>query len=76
MAVKKYNMAVKTGTYMQNGEEKNRWENIGAIFQGDHGHYAVMNRTFNPAGVPNPDNRDTIMVSLFEPNNNQDDPGY
>lgn len=51
---------------MQNGEEKNRWENIGAVFQGEHGHYAVLNRTFNPAGVPNPDNRDTLIVSLFD----------
>jgi hypothetical protein len=26
-----------------------------------------MKRTFNPAGVPNPENRDTIVVSMFAP---------
>jgi hypothetical protein len=29
--------------------------------------YILLNRTFNPAGLPNPDNRSTIIVSLFEP---------
>lgn len=67
MSKKRYDLAVKTGTYMKDGEEKNRYQNIGAVFQGDNGFYMVLDRTFNPAGVPNPDNRDGVIVSMFEP---------
>lgn len=65
---KTYDLAVKTGTYKdKNGEQKNRYENIGTVVEGDNGPYIIMKRTFNPAGVPNPENRDTIVVSMFAP---------
>lgn len=67
MANKKYDLAVKTGEYQSNGETKNRYENIGAVMTGDNGPYLMLKRTFNPAGVPNPDNRDSVLVSCFEP---------
>ena len=52
-------LAVKVG-------EKN-WVNIGCIIEKDDGgKFMIMNRTFNPAGVPNPDNRDTLIVSMFD----------
>ena len=38
--------------------------------QGDNGPYMIMDRTFNPAGVPNPENRENFIVSLFEPRDN------
>lgn len=65
---KKYDVAVKTGEYTdRNGEKKNRYENVGAVMQGDNGPYIMLKRTFNPAGVPGQDNRDTVLLSLFEP---------
>lgn len=65
---KTYDLAVKTGSYKdKNGEQKNRYENIGTVVEGDNGPYIIMKRTFNPAGVPNPENRDTIVVSMFAP---------
>jgi hypothetical protein len=67
MATKKYDLAVKTGTYISNGQEKGRYENIGSVFQGDNGPFLVLKRTFNPAGVPNPDDKDSVIVSCFEP---------
>ena len=67
MTTKKYDLAVKTGSYQVNGEPKNRYENIGSVMQGDNGPFLIMKRTFNPAGVPNPDNKDSIIVSCFEP---------
>jgi hypothetical protein len=67
MATKKYDLAVKTGSYMKDGEEKGRYENVGSIWQGDNGHYLVLKRTFNPAGVPFKDGSDSIFVSMFEP---------
>ncbi|WP_191058439.1 hypothetical protein [Geminicoccus harenae] len=67
---KKYDLAVKTGTYQKDGETKNRYENIGAVFQGDDGPFIVLKRSFNPAGVPFKEGSDSIMVSCFAPKDN------
>lgn len=68
MATKKYDLAVKTGSYTnRDGEEKNRYENIGSVWQGDNGLYIVLKRSFNPAGVPFREGSDSIFVSCFEP---------
>ncbi len=65
---KLYDLAVKVGTYQKDGQEKGRYENIGAVMEKDDGgRMILMKRTFNPAGVPNPDNRDNIIVSMFAP---------
>jgi len=68
-ATKTYDLAVKIGTYTdRQGNEKGRWKNIGSVLQmDDGGKVLLIDRTFNPAGVPNPDNRDSVMVSLFPP---------
>lgn len=59
-------LAVKTGTYQKGGETKNRYENIGSVFQDDNGgEFMTLKRTFNPAGVPNPDGKDSIIISKF-----------
>ena len=71
MAQKLYDLVVKTGEYQSNGETKARYENIGSVMKGDNGQFAIMKRTFNPAGVPNPDGKDSIIVSMFEPKSNQ-----
>lgn len=50
------------------GQEKTQWENIGAIFKNEEGKsFISIKRTFNPAGVINPDNKDSIIVSMFDP---------
>ena len=68
MAHKLYDVTVKTGSYTDaQGQPKGRYENIGVMMQGDNGPYLMLRRTFNPAGVPNEDNRDTVLCSLFEP---------
>lgn len=66
---KLYDLAVKTSSYTdKSGNEKGKYANVGSIMQKDDGgKFILMNRTFNPAGVPNPDNRDSIIVSMFEP---------
>lgn len=68
MAAKKVkDIAVKTGEYQKDGQTKGRYENIGSIFKSDDGGtFLLMKRTFNPAGVPNPDNRDTVLISVFD----------
>lgn len=64
-------LKVKTGEYTnQAGEKKGRWEDVGAIMQGDNGKFIMLKRTFNPAGVPNPDGRDSVLISMFDPKDN------
>ena len=74
---KLYDLAVKTGTYEKDGETKNRYENVGSVMEKDDGgKFIFLNRTFNPAGVPNPDNRSNVILSMFknEPKNDDDVP--
>lgn len=68
MAKKIMDIAVKVGEYEdEHGEWKGRYENVGSLMEGDDGEFLILKRTFNPAGVPNPDNRDSLIMSLFEP---------
>ena len=66
MAKKTHDLAVKVGTYQKDGQEKNRYQNVGAVIEGDRGPYILLDRYFNPAGVPNPDNRANVIVSMFD----------
>jgi len=34
----------------------------------------LLNKTFNPAGIPGDPNKDSILLSLFEPRDRQDNP--
>ena len=68
---KLYDAVVKTGEYVDDqGNTKGRYENVGSVMQGDNGMFLILKRTFNPAGLPNPENKDSAIVSFFEPNNN------
>jgi hypothetical protein len=64
---KLYDLAVKTGSYEKNGETKNKYENIGAIMEGENGKFIFIKRTFNPAGVEVQPGRSDIIVSMFAP---------
>jgi hypothetical protein len=68
MSKKIKNLCVATSKYTnRDGQEKTNWLNIGAIIQKDDGgKFMIMNRTFNPAGIPNPENKDTFIVSMFD----------
>lgn len=68
MTKKIKDLAVKVGTYESNGKTKNRYVNVGLVLQKDDGgEFILINRTFNPAGVPNPDGKDTVLISAFDP---------
>ncbi len=63
-------LAVKVGEYddRASGQKKARWHNVGAVMEDDNGgQYIMLDRYFNPAGVPNPDNRGTVLLSMFDP---------
>ncbi|MGL4756471.1 MAG: hypothetical protein ACRCXB_29300 [Aeromonadaceae bacterium] len=66
-------LAVKVGSYTDGqGQEKGRYQNVGSLMRSDDGNeFIVLNRWFNPAGVPNPENRDSVLISCFEPKQQQ-----
>lgn len=69
-AQKIMDITVKTGEYQdpQSGMTKGRYQNVGSLMLGDDGRqFIILDRTFNLAGVPNPQNRPSVILSLFEP---------
>jgi len=69
-------LACKVGSYMKDGQEKGKYVDVGVLMQGqDGGMFVLLNTTFNPAGVPNLENKESILVSVFTDNqNNQQQP--
>lgn len=74
MAVKKFDISVVTGSYVDhNGNPKKQYKTVGAVFDGEFGLFATLDRSFNPAGIPT--DRDSIMLSFFEPKPRQSSGG-
>jgi single-stranded DNA-binding protein len=73
MARKKFDLAVKTGSYTdRDGKQKSRYQNIGVVMQGDDGgHYALLDPLINLAAVPREPGKDRVMVSMFTPKDDQ-----
>ena len=65
-------LAVKTGSYTdRDGNTKGRYKNVGSLMESEDGSkFILLDTTFNPAGVPNPDNRDNVLISIFEMKDN------
>ena len=70
---KLYDLGVKVSSYKdKNGDNKAKWENIGAVFKTEDGSvFMSLKATFNPAAIKRKDNDENILVSMF--NNNNDD---
>lgn len=71
MSTKKiYDLTIKNGEYTNsNGETKGRYINIGAVMQKDDGgKFIILDRHINLAGFPNPENRGSVIVSMFDVN--------
>lgn len=69
MATRKtHDLAVKVGEYTNaQGEKKNRYQNVGAVMQGDNGQFIMLAKWFNPAGVVDSRGGESILLSMFEP---------
>ena len=66
MARKVHDLAVVVGTYMKDGQEKKRYQNIGVMMESDQGgRFLILEPWFNPAGVPHEAGKG-IMVSMFD----------
>ena len=70
---KKFNLAVKTGEYQKDGQTKGRYQNIGAIMEGEKGSFILLDKTFNPAGIQ--DGKNSVLIHMFE-EKKQDGPSF
>ena len=69
------NLKCKVGSYEKDVQAKGKYVDVGVLMQGqDGGMFVLLNTTFNPAGVPNPENKESILVSVFTDNNQQGQP--
>lgn len=64
-------LAIASGTYTdRNGNEKTRWESVGALWEADCKRmFVTLKRTFAPAGIPvdaNGTNRDNVIINVFD----------
>ena len=70
-------LVVSTGTYVDNqGQTKHRYKNVGSMMQNENGVFLILDRTFNPAGLPNPDNKEGCFVSCFDIKERSKQPQY
>lgn len=65
---KRYDVVARVGSYTDSsGQEKGRFENVGAVIMNQNGGFnLLLKKTFNPAGLAEPD-KECIILSLFEP---------
>jgi hypothetical protein len=63
-----HDLKVRVGEYVdREGNKKGRYVDVGKVFRDDNGgEFIAINRTFNPAGVPNPQGKDMVSISRFE----------
>lgn len=67
-----YDIVVKCGEYQgKDGEMKARWQTVGAMLEGDKGPFLMLAKWFNPAGVPDARGGESLLLSLFEPKQDQ-----
>lgn len=72
---KKYDCVVKGREYQDaSGQTKCEWINVGVMMDGEKGPYLMLNRHINLAGFPNPDNRTSVLVAMFDPKDKQNAP--
>lgn len=63
-----YDIVAKVGEYQgKDGETKARWQTVGAVIEGDKGPFMLLEKWFNPAGVPDARGGSAVMLSLFSP---------
>ena len=69
---KLYDVVARVGSYTDaNGQEKGRFQNVGAIIQNSNGgQNLLLAKWFNPAGLAE-EGKESIILSLFAPQQNQ-----
>lgn len=68
----KMNLVVKNGSYTtRDGKEKHRYLTIGQLHDGQNGEYITLDAHINLAALPRKDGDTRVMVSLYEPRDEQ-----
>jgi hypothetical protein len=65
----RHELCAIVGTYRDaQGNEKKKWQKVGIEMETDQGgRFILLDRWFNPAGIPDPEGRGNVMLSLFDP---------
>jgi len=64
----RHDLCVVVGTFRVGDQEKKKWQKVGVEMEtAEGGRFILLDRWFNPAGVPDPENRGNVMLSLFDP---------
>lgn len=65
---KVFDVVARIGSYTDaNGQEKGKFQNVGAIIQNSNGGMnLLLAKWFNPAGLAE-DGKESVILSLFEP---------
>lgn len=58
-------VAVVVGSYKKDGEDKFKWKTVGQLIESNGKQYVMLDKTFNPAGVPTREGSDQITLSFF-----------
>lgn len=65
---KLYDVSVKTGSYLKDGQVKNKYETVGAIMESKNGgKFMLLKASFNPAAIQRKEGDDNILLSLYPP---------
>ena len=61
-------LTVITGSYTDSsGQSKNRYRNVGSVMRNEDGsNFLLLDRAFNPAGVPFKQGSDQIIINIFD----------
>lgn len=69
---KKYDAVIAVGSYTDAaGNPKKRYLNIGAVMESEHGPYLLLDAhilSMQVFALANKERRDSVLVSLFDPN--------
>lgn len=70
-------LAVREYQDRNTGETKKAYKNVGALMQNeeDGSYFILLDRTFNPAGAPSKDGKDTVLLSCFIPQDQREQNG-
>ena len=68
MAQKLYDLCACTSVSNQNGQQKKHFARVGVVMQNQDGsQFVLLDRHFSPAGVMVEPGKDRILLSCFEP---------
>jgi hypothetical protein len=64
----------RVGSYQgSDGTTKNRYIEVGKLIEGERGPYILLSKWFSPAGIETEAGRDSVILSIFDQKDFEDD---